>query len=217
MEPKDYKNNQLQEDVLDGQTSDSETAADRPAEVDPFDPRNYKKAQDPRLNPGAGPAMSELPARIEARKPKKSEFFHINPDPEYRGTLPLYTDDNSKQRDDSYLFAPGLEIPPDLEDIVRDNIVAAAITSGGIHFLYKLPVSESSYYESGLEVIRRASEGWIRVVPANGWYTIHQPIAKLDEPQFPDVPFRDYLEAAFKKRIIKSLDHPLVKKLRGAR
>ena len=188
-----------------------------PPEVDPFNPKNYRKVQDPRLNPGADPATSGVPNSIEARKPKKAWYFRIHSDPAYRATLPLYTDEDSKRRDDSYLFAPGLEIPADLEDIVRDNIVAAAITNTGTHFLYKLPVSESSYYESGLEVIRRATEGWIRVAPADGWYVIHPPIAKLDEPQFPDVPFRDYLEAAFKKRIIKSLDHPLVKKLRGAR
>jgi hypothetical protein len=53
MEPKDNKDNQLQEEVFDGGTSASE-AATRPAEVDPFDPQNYKKAQDPRFGPWRG-------------------------------------------------------------------------------------------------------------------------------------------------------------------
>jgi hypothetical protein len=101
--------------------------------------------------------------------------------------------------------------------VVRDTVLAAAITNSGISFLYKLPVSDSSYYESGLEVIRRAIDDWIRVTPADGCYVIHPPIAKLDEPHFPAVPFRDYLERAFRKRLIKSLDDPRVKKLRGAR
>jgi hypothetical protein len=187
------------------------------SEIDPFDPRNFKKAQDPRLNPGADPATSGLPSSIEARKPKKTWFFRVHPDPDYRAVLPLYTDEDSKHRDESYLFAPGLDIPPDLEDVVRDTHVAAAITSTGIPFLYKLAVSDSSYYESGLEVIRRAIEGWIRVTPADGCYVIHPPIAQLDEPHFPNVLFRDYLERAFRKRLIKSLDEPLVKKIRGAR
>jgi hypothetical protein len=49
------------------------------SEIDPFDPRNFKKAQDPRLNPGADPATSGLPSSIEARKPKKTWFFSRSP------------------------------------------------------------------------------------------------------------------------------------------
>src|ERR1700751_5320124 len=128
-ENKENQENQLPEEVHEGGASASETAAARPPEVDPFNPKNYRKVQDPRLNPGADPATSGLPNSIEARKPKKAWYFRIHSDPAYRATLPLYTDEDSKRRDDSYLFAPGLEIPADLEDIVRDNIVAAAITN----------------------------------------------------------------------------------------
>jgi hypothetical protein len=186
--------------------------------LDPFDPKNHKKPQDPRLNPGADPAVCALPNTIEARKPKKSWFIRIHPDPSYRTVLPLFTDDDAKRRDsNTYLFAPGLEIPPDLEGLVRDTFVAAATTSSGIFFLYVLPVSDSTWYESGLTVIQRAIEAWVRVQPAEGAYVIQAPIAMLEEPRFPEMPFRDWLERAFSKRLIKSLDDPLVKKLRGAR
>jgi len=206
---------------LNSKTSESakvETHNLGSGDPDPFDPRNHKKPQDPRLNPGAGAPSSALPANIEPRKPKKSWFIRVHTNPDYRTVLPLYTDDDSKRREgNSYLFAPGLEIPPDLEDLVRDNIVAAAITSSGIPFLYTIAVTDSSWYESGLGAILRATEEWVRVIPADGFYKIDFPIAKLDEPRFPDVPFRDWLERAFSKRLIKSLDDPLVKKLRGAR
>jgi hypothetical protein len=33
--------------------------------LDPFDPKNHKKPQDPRLNPGADPAACVLPNAIE--------------------------------------------------------------------------------------------------------------------------------------------------------
>jgi hypothetical protein len=126
-------------------------------------------------------------------------------------------DDTKRRENNSYLFAPGLEIPADLESLVRDTLVAAAITNSGIHFLYPLSVTDSSWYESGVEVFRRATEEWIRVTPGEGCYQISFPIAKLEEPCFPDVPFREYLERAFSKRLIKSLDDPLIKKLRGIR
>jgi hypothetical protein len=186
-------------------------------EPDPFDPRNHKKSQDPRLNTGAG-SPTGLPATIEARKPKKDWFIRVHPDPNYRSVLRLYTSDDAKRREgNSYLFAPSLEIPPDMEDLVRDTLVAAAITSSGIPFLYTLNISDSTWYESGVEVFRLATDDWVRVTPADGCYITKPPIARLDEPRFPEAPFRDWLERAFSKRLIKSLDDPLVKKLRGIR
>jgi hypothetical protein len=185
-------------------------------ELDPFDPRHHKKPQDPRLNPGSNPA-SGLPSNIHIGKPRKSWFIRFHPDPSYRAVLPLYSDEDAKRRDNNtYLFAPNLEIPADLEGLVRDTLVVAAINSAGVPFLYALAITDSSWYESGLELILRGTEEWVRVTPVEGAYKTDPPVAKLDEPHFPDVPLRNYLETAFKKRLITSLEHPLVKKLRGA-
>jgi hypothetical protein len=187
-------------------------------EVDLFDPKNYKKAQDPRLNPSGDPSTSGLPSTLYIGKPKRSWFIRFHPDPSYRSVLPLYTDDDSKRRDsNTYLFVPGLEIPPDLEGLVNDTLVVAAITSAGVPFLYSLRVSDSSWYESGVELIQEGTQIWVRVTPTDGGYKTDPPIAVLEEPRFPNVPFRDWLERAFSKRLITSLDHPLVRKLRGAR
>ena len=187
-------------------------------EVDLFDPRNYKKAQDPRLNPSGDPTTSGLPSTPYIGKPKRSWFVRFHPDPSYRSVLPLYTDDDSKPRDsNTYLFIPGLEIPPDLEGLVNDTLVVAAITSAGVPFLYSLRVSDSSWYESGVELIQEGAQTWVRVTPTDGCYKTDPPIAVLEEPRFPNIPFRDWLERAFSKRLITSLDHPLVRKLRGAR
>jgi hypothetical protein len=184
---------------------------------DPFDPSNYRKPQDPRLNLGSEQCAGNLPNTIEPRKPKKSWFVRVHPDPGYRVVLPLYIDDDSKRREgNSYLFAPGLEIPPDLESLVRDTLVAAAITNAGVPFLYTLSITDSTWYESGIEAIRLATERWVRVTSGDGCYLVTYPVSVLSEPRFPDVPFRDYLERAFAKRLIKTHDHPLVKKLRGA-
>ena len=126
-------------------------------------------------------------------------------------------DDDSKRRENnSYLFAPGLEIPPDLQDLVRDTFVAAAITNLGIPFLYILTVTDSTWYESGVEVIRRATEEWVRVSPADGCY-----VPNLRSRELASRFFRRCRSAtgfrAFSKRLIRSLDDPLIKKLRGAR
>jgi hypothetical protein len=189
---------------------------DVPEIDDFFDPAGYRKPQDPRLSLGSEQSAGSLPNTIEARKPKKSWFIRVNPDPSYHVILPLYTDDDSKRREsNSYLFVPGLEIPLDLGSLVRDTLVVAAITSTGISFLYTLAVTDSTWHDSGIEAIRLAMERWVRITPSEGCYSVTFPIADLPEPRFPDVPFRDYLERAFAKRLIKSLDDPLIKKLRG--
>ena len=124
------------------------------AEIDPFDPQNFKKSQDPRLNPADQQSSCGLPNTIMVGKPKKAWFVRFHADPNYRTVAPIYTDDDAKRRDEnSYLFAPGLVIPADIECLVRDTLLVAAVTSAGIPFLYKLPVTDSSWYESGLELI----------------------------------------------------------------
>ena len=187
-------------------------------ELDPFDPKNYRKPQDRRLNPNAE-SGSYLPQTIEARRPKKSWFFRVHPSADYRVELPIYTDDVKRRQDNVYLFSPGLKVPADIQDLVRDTLVAAAVTSEGVPFLYLLTVSDNSWYESGVDIIRLATEQWVRQTPdsAGGSYTITKPLADLGEPQFPDIPFRTYLERAFNKHVIFSLDDPLIKRLRGDR
>jgi hypothetical protein len=103
-----------------------------------------------------------------------------------------------------------------MEGIISETLVAAAITTSGIPFLYILTVSDSSWYNSGLEVFRQAIEEWVRVIPSDGCYITKSPIAKLPDPVFPNAPFREWLERGFSKRLITSLDDPIVKKLRGA-
>jgi hypothetical protein len=183
--------------------------------LDPFDPASYKRAADPRLSDYANAVG--LPKIIEVRKPDPSWFVRLHQDPGYRGVFPMYFDRGAKRRENSaYLISPELPIPEDLEDLLRDTLLAVAVTSGGISFLYPLNISDSSWYESGLETFRRLTEEWGRVSAGTAGYVVTPPIATLPDPIFPDVPFREYLVGAFSKRLITSLDHPVVKKLRGA-
>jgi hypothetical protein len=48
-----------------------------------------------------------------------------------------------------------------------------------------------------------------------GAYEIYQAKADLPEPNWPDKPFNDLLRIAFRDRLIDTLDHPILKSLRG--
>ncbi len=75
----------------------------------------------------------------------------------------------------------------------------------------------NGWSKSGFEAVKIAQSEWIRV-KANmemGLYDIYTATADLPDPEWPDMSFEEILAIAFKDRTIDSLDHPIVKKLRG--
>jgi hypothetical protein len=87
----------------------------------------------------------------------------------------------------------------------------------------KLPDEDArfnSWNDSAREAVSKAMEAWVRVV-ANmqvGGYEYQIAIADLPEPTWPDCSFNEILSIAFKgDRLIDSVDHHLVQRLRGCK
>jgi hypothetical protein len=73
------------------------------------------------------------------------------------------------------------------------------------------------WHRSAFEAARRAEDSWIRVA-ANmnlGAYEIFEAAGDLGEPNWPEERFTKLLEVAFRHNIVDSLDHPVVRRLRG--
>ena len=71
---------------------------------------------------------------------------------------------------------------------------------------------------SAHEAARRAEDSWIRVVSnrAINGYDVYEAASALGEPEWPEgVTFEMVLRIAFRERFITSLDHPILRKLRG--
>jgi hypothetical protein len=49
-----------------------------------------------------------------------------------------------------------------------------------------------------------------------GAYEIFEPLGDISAPNWPDISFEEILKVAFRDHIVDSIDHPLVKQLRGA-
>jgi hypothetical protein len=49
-----------------------------------------------------------------------------------------------------------------------------------------------------------------------GAYEIFEATGDLAEPAWPEIPFEEILEVAFRNHIVDRIDHLLVQKLRGA-
>jgi hypothetical protein len=97
-----------------------------------------------------------------------------------------------------------------------------AINRQGVLFLWpiRLPGADGRLDEwsrTALEAADRASRGWVRVA-ANmslGAYDVYEAAGQLGEPEWPTEPFKELLRVGFKGRLIDTLDHPVLRRLRG--
>jgi hypothetical protein len=186
-----------------------------------FDPKNLRKPQDPRLSTSAlGGKSNGFPLTLEARKPRSSEFVRVRNGEDYQIVTPLLLAEGSKRREDTslYFLHPEFQIPSEVSHFVRDYQLAAAMTYEGAHFLFATKVNDTEWYDSMLEAMALARERWVHIIADKGLnrHVTEPAVAMLEEPEWPDVSFQEYLQRAFGHRVINSIDHPIMKKLRGA-
>jgi hypothetical protein len=196
----------------------NQTAAAQPqgqAGPDPFDPASLRLTQDFVATAGVKKALLSVPVR----RPDKSWFCRVHPDPNYR--LPVAVVELKEDRE-VYLIAPALRAELATEPTFRIKMLATAVNRQGVVFLWEcsMPRPDGRADEWGrtaLEALELATKCWVRVV-ANmslGAYDCYQAEGQLSEPEWPTASMGELLRIAFKDRYINSMDHPVLRKLRG--
>jgi hypothetical protein len=184
------------------------------AAPDPFDPAALRLSHD-----FAALGVKKALLTVPVRKPDKSWFVRVHPADDYELQTRLI---ELKEDRETYLVAPALW--PDLaaEATFSPRALFTAINRQGVLFLWpiRLPGADGkvdAWSQSALEAALRARRGWVRVAAnmALGAYDVWQATGELGEPDWPDKPFRELLALAFKGKLIDSLDHPVLRKLRG--
>jgi len=102
-------------------------------------------------------------------------------------------------------------------------ILHLAISRQGVSFLWPVRLPDSSgrinrWHLSAANAAQRAMTQWVRLVSnmALGAYDIFVAETQTPEPEWPDLSFDELLRIAFANgRLIHSLDHPVIKRLRG--
>jgi hypothetical protein len=178
-----------------------------------FDDLSALRLDDTNLTVG----VSEVLAHVPVRKPNRHEFVRVHPDPDYALPTTVLTDRVERE---SYLVAPamwGL-----LADEARPMLLVPAITRQGAIIIWPLRLpGEDGRYDTWAETAHAAAElakeQWVRLQPnmALGAYRTYRAEGQLSDPDWPDRPFGEILEIAFRDRVIKSDDHPVVRRLRG--
>lgn len=191
------------------------TAATPAQAPDPFDPARLRLSQGMTAALGVKKHLTTLPVR----KPSKEWFVRCHGDAAYR--LETYVVD-LKEDSETYLVAPDLWDHLAGESTFSPRLLITAINKQGTTFLWpiRLPGPDGRHDEwskSSMEAANIATNGWVRV-QANmnlGAYEVYEATGNLGDPDWPTLPFNELLRIAFKDRYIATLDHPVLKRLRG--
>jgi hypothetical protein len=157
----------------------------------------------------------EILSHVPVRKPTRIEFFRVHP--EYALDTTVFTD---KEERESYFVAPAMRSA--LVGEARPVILVPAITRQNALFIWPVPLPSedgrrNAWTETAQEAMAQAKEYWVRIMPdmSLGAYRIYRAEGQLSDPVWPDKTFEEILEIAFRARAIDSLDHPVVRRLRG--
>ncbi len=120
----------------------------------------------------------------------------------------------------TYLVAPSLWA--DLSGEITPALLLTCVNRSNDLFLWriKLPGSDgrsNTWTDSALQIAKAAETTWCRMVSdmANGIYTHYEPTGELPDPKWPELSLNEILKLAFRGRMIDSLDHPIIRELRG--
>ena len=181
---------------------------------DPFDLKSLVINQSYLQTVGS----TELLTSIKIGKPNRQEFFRINPNFDYGQSFGILEDKIDRG---FYLVAP-LMMP----ELMGEFFVATlyvGITKQNNLFVWpcRLPDENGKQMEWHRTAIIGAETGktqWtsIRADIYAGFNKIHVADGDLGEPKWPSLPYEEILRIAFREEgIIGSVDHPIVKRLRG--
>jgi hypothetical protein len=125
-----------------------------------------------------------------------------------------------KEDGECYLVAPHLL--SELSQEVRPKILYTGVTREGNPFLWpiNMPGEDGrldSWSQSAHNAADIAGMAWIRLVANRsvGAYDVMQATALVEEPTWPELTFKELINLAFRDKVISSLEHPVVKRLRG--
>jgi hypothetical protein len=149
--------------------------------------------------------------RIPVHKPNKQVFFRAHK------TLVIDTKIlERKEENETYVVVPALWEELDTELSTKRLILC--ISRQTDLFVWPIGLGGGNLWgQSALEASEVAMKGWIRLVANRGagMYEIYRPAKPLAEPHWPEMTIQEMLSKAFRGYVIDTLEHPVVKELRG--
>jgi hypothetical protein len=162
----------------------------------------------------------EILTRLPVQRPSRKQFIRCHADPLMTDSMATYIDGDDGE---TYL------VTENMREVFGDDVKPTHLQLAMVHrsrtlFVWSstIPSADAgrgrSWHESALTAKNIAQTTWIKLVPerAMNGYRIFPAEASLPDPVWPvDKTFQEYLEIAFRDRVITSTDHPVVRKYLG--
>jgi hypothetical protein len=180
---------------------------------DPFDPENLRLSQS--FVETAG--VKKLRLTIPVRKPSAQDFVRVHPDPLYRENFPMI---ELKDEREEYIVTASL-VPELTGEFVTKTLFTAINRQGTLFFWpVRLPAPDGKmleWWRSAREATELAMHDWVRVKPNMnmGAYDVFKAETASAEPEWPQEDFWTLIRIAFRDHLITTIDHPVIKRLRG--
>lgn len=164
-----------------------------------------------------GVETKRVRTKIAVGKPPKDQFFMVKDGADYWVPFGLIEMERSSS---FYLVAPGT-----VRDWLRENdiksfcdcLLCLVVTRHGEPRVWPLKQTTNPWHESAWAIAEMAKTGWTKLISdqAAGYYVAGTASNQVKSPAWPAESFEEILEKAFAGRIIDSLDHEVIKELRG--
>jgi hypothetical protein len=195
------------------QTVEPATKTDAAQAPDPFDLANLRLSESFVETAGVKKLLKTVPVH----KPNPQDFVRVHPSPEYRDNFPII-----ELKDEREEYVITAQLVPELVGEFVTKSLFTAINRQGVVFLWpvRLPTSDGKqmeWWRSMREAAELSMQRWLRT-KANmslGAYEMFVAESPMSEPVWPEATYQDLIRLAFRDRLITSLDHPVIKRLRG--
>lgn len=157
------------------------------------------------------------PSSVPVQKPDKQKFFRVNPSQEFQE---IFFTIELKALGQTYIVLPSLKA--ELNKEIKLQKFFLGVDNDQNIFLWPVAVPgrngrTNPWWYSALNAAYLAMEKWIRLV-ANldmGFYEYFEAKGDLGEPMWPEMSMEEIINLSMGNRIIDSIEHPVVKQLRG--
>jgi hypothetical protein len=184
-------------------------------EDDPSNLETMRTLQDYGSNIDSKKVLRTIPVR----KPSREWFVRVHPDLTFHARTHVL---ESKEDREFYLVAPSLwsGLPSGATFVPR--LLVTTVSRQGTFFLWpiRLPGIDgrtNEWNQSSLDAAKMAQTQWVQVASNMqlGAYDITVASCAMPEPEWPELPFQEIIRIAFRDRMIRTSDHPVLRRLRG--
>jgi len=167
---------------------------------------------------GQTAAVRKVILQVPVKKPNKQKFFKVLPGSEWEACVSVI-----EIKEDNEFYIVKANVIPYVQAETKLVRLHLAYYMDGTPFLIPVPLPDAdgkwnSWHRSLDSAVKSATKKWVRAIAdkASGGYILMEAIQNYPEPKLPEeMKLVNYIEIAFRGRIIGDPEHPLVMQLYG--